>query len=66
MNYLIRILFVLAGLLLVFNFTQIDYSQLFNTVNTVPMIAILACLCVLVLLSILLVSKKIERLRKRK
>lgn len=66
MNYLIRILFVLAGLLLVFNFTQIDYSQLFNSVNTVPMIAILACLCVLVLLSILLVSKKIERLKKRK
>lgn len=66
MKYFIRILFVLAGFLLIFNFTQIDYSQLFSSVNTVPVIAVLACLCVLVLLSILLVSKKIEQYKKRK
>lgn len=56
----------MATLLLIFNVTQLEFSDILGEENMVPLIAIVACLCVIVLLTILLISKKIERLKKGK
>lgn len=64
MKIFIYILLALAGGMLIFNITQLDYNNLLSKTGTVALISTLASACVLVLLSILLVSKKIKAKQK--
>ncbi|HLU51709.1 MAG TPA: hypothetical protein VKZ42_06050 [Flavobacteriaceae bacterium] len=66
MKIFIGIIYAMATLLLIFNVTQLEFSDILGEENMVTLIAIVACLCVIVLLTILLISKKIERLKKGK
>jgi len=60
MKNFIYILLVLAIGLLIFNITQLDFSNLFSEESTGSFIGILASLCVIVLMFILLISRKIQ------
>ena len=60
------ILSVIAIILVIYNFTEIDFNDPFNNESIVAVITVFAGLCVILLLSILRVSKRIETLQKRK
>ena len=60
------ILSIIAVLLVIFNFTRIDFNDPFHNENIVAVITIIAGLCVIILLAILRISKKIEKIQKRK
>lgn len=66
MKILVSILSVLAAILIVFNLTKINYSNPFNDDSIIAIITIFTGLCAILLLRILMVSKKIERLLKKK
>lgn len=57
---------IIAIIIVAFNFTKIDYSNPFKEESVIALITIVAGLCAVLLLTILRVSKKIERLQKRK
>lgn len=59
MKIFIYIILGLAAALLVFNLTQIDYSQPFTGDSQIAAISVLACACAILLLVILMISKKI-------
>ena len=54
------ILFLIAGLLIVYNVTQIDFNDPLNGQSTIALICIVAALCAIVLLVIFMISKKIQ------
>ena len=54
------ILSILAFGLIIYNFTKLDFSNLFEGESTVALITIFASLCAILLLQILRISKKIE------
>lgn len=60
------ILSVIAVILVIYNFTEIDFNNPFNKESIVAVITVFAGLCVILLLSILRISKRIETLQKRK
>ena len=60
------ILSVIAILLVIFNFTRIDFKDPFHNESIIAVITVIAGLCVVVLLAILRISKKIEKIQKRK
>jgi len=60
------ILPIIAAILVVYNFTKIDFNAPFDNESIIAVITILAGLCVILLLTILRISKKIETLQKRK
>jgi hypothetical protein len=60
------ILSVIAILLVIFNFTRIDFSDPFHNESIVAVITVISGLCVVILLAILRISKKIENIQKRK
>lgn len=61
MKILIYILMALALIVIIYNLTLLDYSNLFGNENSLAFIGILSATCVLVLLGILLTSKAIAK-----
>lgn len=64
MKIFIYLLMLLALVVIVYNFTIINYTNFFGRDNTVSLIGILCAACVLVLLAILLTSKAIVKKEK--
>lgn len=60
------ILAVFATVLLIYNLTIVDFSNLFSKESTIAIIGVVACICALLLLAILNVSGKIDRKLKEK
>jgi len=60
------ILSIIAVILVIYNFTKIDFNTPFDNDSIVAVITMLAGLCVILLLTILRISKRIETLQKRK
>jgi len=60
------ILSAIAALFVVFNLTQIDYSDPFGDDSIVAVITVVAGLCAILLLTILRISKSIEKTAKKK
>lgn len=54
----------IATLLIVFNFTKLDFNNLLEGDSTVALIGIISGFCAILLMSIYLVSKKIENKSK--
>ena len=57
---------VIALGLIIFNTTKLNFDALFEEESFAAVLTILAALCAITLLQILRVSKKIERLQKRR
>jgi predicted membrane protein len=66
MKALTHILSIIAAGLVIFNLTQIDYSNPLQGDSIVALITVITGLCAILLLTILRVSKKIEKLQKIK
>jgi predicted membrane protein len=66
MKALTYILSIIAAGLVIFNLTQIDYSNPLQGDSIVALITVITGLCAILLLTILRVSKKIEKLQKIK
>lgn len=60
------ILSIIAIALIGFNATKLNFDALFAGESQIALITIVASLCVIVLLQILRISKKIERLHKKR
>ncbi|WP_178986104.1 hypothetical protein [Winogradskyella helgolandensis] len=60
------ILSIIALALIIFNTTKLNFEALFEGESQTALITIVAALCALVLLQILRISKKIEKLSKRR
>jgi len=60
------ILSAVAAIFVVFNLTQIDFSSPFGDDSIVAVITVVAGLCAILLLTILRVSKSIEKTVKKK
>jgi len=60
MKIFTSILFVLAMGLIIFNLTQLDYSNLFEQDSVIGLIGILAAFCAILILLIFRMSKSIE------
>lgn len=54
------ILFLIAGLLIGYNVTQMNFEDPLNGPSTIALICIVAALCAIVLLVIFMISKKIQ------
>ncbi len=60
MKIFTTILFVLAAGLIIFNLTQLDYSNLFEQDSVIALIGIVASFCAILILLIFRMSKSIE------
>ena len=60
------ILSVIAVILVIYNFTKIDFNSPFGSESIIAFITMFAGLCVILLLAILRISKRIEKIQKRK
>ena len=60
------ILSIIAVIFLIYNLTKIDFNNPFGEDSIVAIITVFASLCVILLLTILRVSKRIEKIQKRK
>ncbi len=60
------ILSIIAVILVIYNFTKIDFNSPFGKESIIAVITVFAGLCVILLLTILRISKKIEKIQKRK
>ncbi|WP_282080636.1 hypothetical protein [Aquimarina algiphila] len=61
MKYFIYILIIIASGLIIYNTTHLDFGNLLDGNSKTALISIFASACVIVLLSILLVSKAIQK-----
>lgn len=61
MKIFIYILMGLALVVIIYNFTLLDFSNIFGNENALALIGILSATCVMVLLGILLTSKAIAK-----
>ncbi len=61
MKYLIYVLIVIASGLIIYNTTHLDFGHLLDGDSKTALISIFASACVILLLSILLVSKAIQK-----
>jgi len=59
-------LLVIAIVLVIYNFTKIEFNDLFGNESIIAFITVFASLCVILLLIILRLSKKIEKIEKGK
>lgn len=57
---------IIAIGLIIFNATKLNFSALFEGESFTAVITILAALCAIILLQILRISKKIEKLDKKR
>lgn len=60
------ILTLIAVGLIIFNATKLNFEALFEGESFAAIITILAALCAIILLQILRISKKIEKLNKKR
>jgi hypothetical protein len=60
------ILSIIAIALIIFNASQLDFDKPFEGDSFTAVLTIISALCALLLLQILRLSKKIERLNKKK
>jgi len=60
------ILSAIAAIFIIFNFTQIDFNAPLGEDSIVAVITVIAGLCAILLLTILRVSKSIEKTVKKK
>jgi len=60
------ILSIIAGGLIAFNATKLNFDALFEGESLIAVIMILASLCAILVLQILWTSKRIEKLSKQK
>ncbi len=60
------ILAAIVLLLLIYNVTILDFSNLFGKESMIALIGVVACLCALLLLAILYTSQKIDKKIKEK
>tara|TARA_B110000263_G_scaffold119383_1_gene103961 strand:+ start:1104 stop:1295 length:192 start_codon:yes stop_codon:yes gene_type:complete len=58
------IFFVLAVILLVFNFSKFNFQNIYSNDSKIALIGVLACTCAILLLTILNFSKKIKNKTK--
>lgn len=65
MKLFLYVLIGLSTILVIFNFTKLNFSNIFEKDSKVALITILAGLCAITLCAILLVSKRIEQKLKR-
>ncbi|WP_347373771.1 hypothetical protein [Aequorivita sp. Q41] len=65
MKTFIYILIAIAAGLVIYNFTQLDFNNLFEGDSSIAAVSVLAGLCAILALSILLVSKKIAAKAKK-
>lgn len=66
MKIITGILSVIAIALIIFNTTKLNFEALFKGESQVALITIVAALCAVILLQIFRISKKIEKLDKRR
>ncbi len=66
MKYFINLLIVIAAGLMIYNATHLDFGNLLAKDSKTALIGVLASACVIMLMSILLISKKIQRKRRGK
>ena len=66
MKIITSILTVIAIALIIFNTTKLNFEALFKGESQVALITIVAALCAVILLQIFRISKKIEKLDKRR
>jgi len=57
---------IIAIALIIFNATKLNFDALFRGESATAAMTIIAALCVIVLLQIFKISKKIEKLHKRR
>lgn len=57
---------IIAIALIIFNATKLNFDALFRSESATAAMTIIAALCVIVLLQIFRISKKIEKLHKRR
>ena len=57
---------IIAIVLIIFNATKLNFDALFRSESATAAMTIIAALCVIVLLQIFRISKKIEKLHKRR
>ena len=60
------VLSIIAVGFIIFNVTKLNFDALFKGESTTAVITIIAAICAILLLQILRVSKKIEKLNKRR
>ena len=60
------ILSLIAGILIVFNATKLNFKAFFEGESLIAVITIIAAICAILLLQILRVSKQIETLHNNK
>ncbi len=60
------VLSVIAVIFVIYNFSKIDFNDPFGNESIIAIITVFAGLCVILLLTILRISKKIEKIQKRK
>ncbi|WP_411765956.1 hypothetical protein [Winogradskyella sp. A3E31] len=66
MRLLILICSIIAIALIVFNITKLNFDALFKGESFTAVLTIIAGLCALILLQILRLSRKIEKLQKKR
>jgi len=66
MKVFIYMLMVLSVILVIYNCTQINYSDVFGKESIVAVITVVAGLCAILILAILLTSKNIQKTIKNK
>ena len=66
MKIITIILSLVALVLIGFNVTKLNFSNLFQGESTIALITIVLSLCAILLLQILRISKRIEKLSKQK
>lgn len=66
MKVFIYILILVSSSFVIYNLTQIDYANILGEESIVGVITVVAGLCAILVLSILLVSKKIEKTLKKR
>ena len=57
---------IIAIALIIFNATKLNFDALFRSESATAAMTIIAALCVIVLLQIFRISRKIEKLHKRR
>lgn len=65
MKIFIYMLMVLAVVVIIYNFTLLDFNNILGEQSALALIGILAAACVLVLMGILLTSKAIAKKEKK-
>lgn len=64
MKIFIYLLMLLAAIIIIYNFTLLDFNDLLGDRSALALIGIVSAICVIVLMAILLTAKAIEKKHK--